>query len=483
VIEPRICWAPSRVSSLGQDCVAFWEEAGGQLYEWQKFWIDQILGIGDDGMFVTTDDGLEVARQNGKGVCLQALEVYFAFELGRRHGYGTILHTAHEFKTCEDHRTRLVEFVQACPHLDALVKDRGGYMKSNGKESINLKDGTRIVFQSRTNAGGRGFSADLLVWDEAMIISDRSVGAQKPMIRASKGEFGHKTIFAGSAVDREVHADGVNFARIRIRGLEQDPRVSYTSWSAPLDDPSEVTVDMLKDVELARAANPSMEDGLISEETILDEIRTMAPRVAAVELYGIGLWPSVDAGESGLFDSGRWSALAAEVVVEESTLSLDVSPLRTRGSIVSAKRVGDKVHIAVVAHEEGTGWLVERLAELVDELDASRVVIDERGPAAALIPALEAAGVVVETIGTTDYTRSCGMFFDAFEHGSIVHDGNMALEAAVRGAAQRTVADAWGWSRKHSRSDITPLVAATIAHWAEATTKTEQKKFAGVAFA
>jgi hypothetical protein len=481
VIEPRICWAPERARSLGPDVAKFWEEAGGHLFDWQRFWLDQILGLDDEGQFVTTDDGLEVARQNGKGVALQALEVYFAFELGKAAGYATILHTAHEFKTCEDHRMRLEQFIQACPHLHALVKEQGGYMRSNGKESINLKDGTRIVFQSRTNAGGRGFSADLLVWDEAMIISDRSVGAQKPMIRASKGRHGHKTIFAGSAVDKEVHMYGVNFARIRQRGLEQDPRISYTSWSAPLDDPTDVTVDMLTDVELARAANPSMEDGLISVETIMDEIRTMDPRVAAVELYGIGSWPSIDAGASGLFDAKRWAQLADTVVLEEPTLSLDVSPLRTRGAIVAAKRVGEKVHVSVLAHEEGTGWIVERLVELAEELDAARVVVDEVGPAATLLPALEEAGVIVETIGTKDYTRACGMFFDAFEQGRIVHDGNLALDAAVRGAAQRTVADAWGWSRRQSRSDITPLVAASVAHWAEATIKTT-KPFVAVAF-
>ena len=43
-----------------------------------------------------------------------------------------------------------------------------------------------------------------------MVVSDQVVGAQKPMTRASKAPFGQKTIWAGSAVDQEVHEYGVN---------------------------------------------------------------------------------------------------------------------------------------------------------------------------------------------------------------------------------------------------------------------------------
>jgi hypothetical protein len=319
----------------------------------------------------------------------------------------------------------------------------------------------------------------LLVWDEAMVINDKVVGAQKPMIRASTAKYGSKTIYAGSAVDRFVHEHGVNFARMRKRGIEHDPRVSWHEWSAE-GDPAEVTVEMLSDMRLARAGNPSMDDGLISEDTVLDEISGMPPRTAAVELYGMGDWPPTDSSVSGLFDVKHWASLAGDVELEEPTLSLDVSPIRTWATIMGAKRVGDKVHIGLVHREDGTGWIVERLLELIEELRPVRIVCDERGPAASLLDELEEAGIEVETIGTVEYTRACGAFFDGVEQGTIVHDGDQALEAAVRGAAQRTLADAWAWSRKHSRSDITPLVAATIAYRAEATQ--EKKKLLAVSF-
>jgi hypothetical protein len=429
-----------------------------------------------EDQWATADDGIDVARQNGKGVILQVVEAYAAFELG----YPVVMHTAHEFATSQEHQLRLDSFIQDAPHLHSRVKERGGYRHANGQESINLKSGCRILFKARTTGGGRGYSADLLVWDEAMVIRDSVVGAQKPMTRASTARHGRKTIYAGSAVDKLVHEHGVNFARLRKRGLEQDPRVSWHEWSAE-GDPAEVTIEMLGDMALAHAANPSMADGLISEETVLDEIASMPPRTAAVELYGMGDWPPTDASVSGLFDAKRWAMLAGDVELESPTLSVDVSPLRTWATIMGAKRVGDKVQIGVVHREAGTGWIVERMVELVEELRPERIVCDERGPAASLLDELAEAGVEVETIGTVEYTRACGMFFDAVEQGTLVHDGDPALEAAVRGAAQRTLADAWAWSRKHSRSDITPLVAGTIAYRSEATA--DKRPFVAVGFA
>ena len=232
-VRPRIQWVPPRVRSLGPDCAAFWRDAGGTLFDWQELVLDGILGLNEADRFSSTNDGLTVARQNGKGVIEQALEVYFAFELG----YRVVMHTAHEFATSQEHQLRLEEFIQNCPHLHAKVKDKGGYVHANGQESIRLKNGCRIIFKARTKGGGRGYSGDLLVWDEAMVIPETVMGAQKPMLRASKAIHGPKTIYAGSAVDQEIHPYGVPFAVIRERGLQEAPGISYHEWSAPYDHP------------------------------------------------------------------------------------------------------------------------------------------------------------------------------------------------------------------------------------------------------
>jgi hypothetical protein len=50
----------------------------------------------------------------------------------------------------------------------------------------------------------------------------------------------------------------------------------------------------------------------------------------------------------------------------------------------------------------------------------------------------------------------------------VSHRGDYRLTDAVVGATKRQVGDAWAWKRR-GHSDITPLVAATLARWAAVT--------------
>jgi hypothetical protein len=470
LIQPRLAWIPPSTRSLGQECIDFWAAAGGRLLEWQQFAVKAILGLDDEDRWTSTNDGLCVARQNGKGVVLQAIELYVAFELGTRAGYDLIIHTAHEFGTCQDHQKRLDGFIQECPHLHAQVKESGGYKHANGQESINLKDGTSVIFKARTKGGGRGYSADLLVWDEAMVISDEVVAAQRPMLRASTARHGAKVIYAGSAVDQEAHEYGVNFARIRALGLECAPKTCYLEWSAPFDHPSEMTEDLLQDVQLFRPGNPSMDEGLISEEIMVDEVRQMPGRKAATELFDVGDWPRTDGVEEGVFSIDAWDRLERpdSVLQPPYELAYDVSPERRSSIALSGRNQDDDWHVEIQESRQGTQWVPERIAEMFATGDVSVVVCDAVGPAASLVLALDELGVKVELVNSQEHGQACGRLVDMVADGTLSHLGSGELRDAVRGARTRQLGDAFAWSRKHSSVDISPLVAATLALGASA---------------
>ena len=71
-----------------------------------------------------------------------------------------------------------------CPELLRRVKraDTGthrvvGFRYSHGDEAIELQDGSRIEFRTRTKGGMRGFDdVSLLVLDEAMILAEHTHG-------------------------------------------------------------------------------------------------------------------------------------------------------------------------------------------------------------------------------------------------------------------------------------------------------------------
>ena len=460
LVVPRVGWVPARARSLGADACDWWKAHGGHLFLWQELVIDGLLSLDENDRWSTSNDGICVARQNGKGVIEQVVEGFCAVELGLE----VVMHTAHEFPTSTEHQLRLMSFFQNDPSLHAKVRDKGGYNTANGQESINFKSGSRILFKARTNQGGRGYSGDLLVWDEAMKLPMATVAAQKPMLRASKSTYGQKTIYAGSAVDQESHEHGVPFALIRERGLERNPAVCYFEWSAPFEHPAEMTYEVLADRSWWPVANPSMPEGLISEAYMADEVDTMPARTVAVELANVGDWPRTDGLDDSVISAKAWDALRdeASVLQDGFVLVYDVSPERHTTVAACGVNQDGRFHVEVHEHRPGTSWLPARLFEMVENGDPVGVFCDGLGPAASMIKDCDAAGVKVEPLSTADHTRAVGRFIDLVAEDGLRHLGSQELRDAVLGSALRPVGDAAAWSRKNSSVNIAPLVAVTL---------------------
>jgi predicted Fe-Mo cluster-binding NifX family protein len=349
--------------------------------------------------------------------------------------------------------------------LHARVREKGGYRHANGQESINLKSGCRIAFKARTKSGARGWSGDLLVWNEAMIIPEAVVGSQKPSIRASQAPYGQKTIYAGSAVDYLVHEHGVPFALIRERGKEKNSRVSWHEWGAPFDDPADMHADVLQDRSWWPVANPSMPEGLILEQTMQDEIDTMPGRTVAVELANVGDWPATDGSDDYVIHINAWDALRdlESQLQEPFVLGFDVSPERRSSIVLVGRNQNGLFHVEVQEHRPGTDWLVARIIEMFETGRVEVVVCDGIGPAASMVQALRDSGLPVTTVNSAEHGQACGRLVDMVAEGAVVHLGSDELRDAIRGARSRPLGDAWAWSRKSSAVDISPLVASTLA--------------------
>src|SRR6185295_231853 len=111
------------------------------------------------------------------------------------------------FKTSQDHFRRVLSLIEGNPDFENRVKRVG---RSHGEESIALKNGQRVEFQTRTKGAGRGRSADLVVMDEAMFLGDAEVAALMPTLSTSTNP---QIWYTGSSVDQRVHTEGVQFAR------------------------------------------------------------------------------------------------------------------------------------------------------------------------------------------------------------------------------------------------------------------------------
>ena len=132
---------------------------------------------------------------------------------------------------------------------------------------------------------------------------------------------------------------------------------------------------------------------------------------------------------------------------------------------MASRREDGLIHVELVAHEAGTGWLANEVARLARTHGALDVLADPRTPAGTALPALEDHGVKVTEVNSGGVTTAYAMFVTACAEGHLRHIGQPELTAALTGAVRRPVGDAYAWSRRSSAVDISPLCAVTLAVW------------------
>lgn len=447
VQTPRVRNVPPAELNEADDAAFLSASYGLAPYAWQAGVLQGWLGLRPDGRWAAPRCGLAVPRQNGKNGVLEMRELYGMVVRGER-----VLHTAHEVKTARKAFTRLQSFFEnkaKHPELAGLVKT---IRQTNGQEAIILRNGGSVEFIARSKGSGRGFTADVLVMDEAQDLVDDHLEALLPTISASP--LGNpQQIMTGTPPGPK--ASGEVFTRTRNAGLDGDPGLCWQEWSCDGD------VD-LDDRRFWAQANPSLGGGL-DWETVEAERSALSSDGFARER--LGMWSVTSANT--VIDQRTWAAAAdpASRPTARLVLAVDVSPDRTSASIaLASERADGATHVEVIdwRPNTGTGWLLPRLLSFPHMGAVTAVLLDSAGPAASLIPELQQARVKLLTTGVNDMKQACGAFFDGIHQRRIRHLDQPALNAALAAASKRTLQDAWAWNRRDV-GDITPLVAATLA--------------------
>ena len=440
--RPRICSVPPAASSAGQEAIALAASAGLNLDPWQQFVLQEALGERADGSWTAFEVGLVVGRQNGKGAVLEARELAGLFLFGEK----LILHSAHEFKTAQEAFLRVKALID---NTDQLRRRVARVRTSHGEEGIELSSGARLRFVARSTGSGRGFSGDLVILDEAYNLSAEAIAALLPTLSARPNPQLWYTSSAGMETSAQLH-------NVRDRGMAgDDPRLAYFEFSA---DPEGLDLD---DREAWAAANPAL--GIrIREEFVEAERRAMPAAKFARERLGI--WP--DARVEQVIPRAVWTGLADpfSTIAGPLVFSVDATPERSAASIaVAGRREDELLHGELIEDRPGIGWVVDRIVELVERWSPRAVMLDPSSPAGSLIPALQDRDVEPELVSGRELAQACGAFYDAAVEGQLRHLDQAPLNLALQGAKRRPLGDAWAWHRKDSATNISPLVAITLA--------------------
>jgi hypothetical protein len=169
-----------------------------------------------------------------------------------------------------------------------------------------------------------------------------------------------------------------------------------------------------------------------------------------------------------VIDPQSWGLVAdpTSIAIERLALAVDVSPDRSVASVALAGVRADGLwHVELDEHRTGTGWLPAWVAARCERNNIRAVVIDAMSPAASLIEDLGKSRIKVTKTSGRDMAAACGQFYDGVMEGRVRHTDQPQVNVALSVARKRPLGDAWAWNRRTATSDITPIVACSLALW------------------
>lgn len=444
---PRVLHAPSNPRrSSWEDVADLSARFGVVLDEWQEAVLRAAMSERTDGRWATPQVAISAPRQQGKSqlIVARALAGILLFD------EQTIIISAHQQDTAREVFTRLVDILEDHAALNARVETYG---KALNREYIRFTSGQVIRFKARSTGGGRGFSCDCLLLDEAQILAPSAWAAILPTMSARPNP---QVWLLGTPPTAQD--DGEVFGRFRDAGLSgKESRLAYLEWSADEDDD-------INDPMTWAKANPAF-GYRISHDAVAGERATMSDDQFSMER--LGMWAG--SISKNVIDAESWARISdpASLAIENLSLAIDVAPDRSVAAVSFAGQRADGIwHVELDEHRNGVGWVVPWVVARCERNEIRAVVVDGgRSPASSLIDAFEKAGIKVTQTTAGDMATACARFYDGAMEQSFRHTDQPQVNVSLSTASKRPIGDAWGWNRKGEASDITPIVSATLALW------------------
>lgn len=452
-VEPQ----GSRANSW-EDVADLSARAGIVLDSWQELILQYSMGERSDGTWAAKRVGVSVPRQNGKSQLLVARALAGVLLFGEL----KIVISAHQADTARETFGKFMEIYDA--DGNQWLRDRvrpNGIMSAINRESIKFVNGASIQFKARTMSGGRGFSSDCLLLDEAQ----RLRRAAWVSINSTMSAMPNPQVWL-LGTPPTPDDDGDVFGSIRQSAIDGvSSAAAWLEWSAERDDDPRDELTRWK-------ANPAW-NTRINHEVVQGEFESYTPEEFAQDRLGIWRNVSLD-GTTRLISQADWDAAAVDVVPDGvPSFGVAFSYDGLRMSVAGAIKHDDGVFVELVGQFSGpvaTGvsdladWLAER-ADRVAEIGISGAA------GSLLVDALADRGVsrrLVRVFTAADYFAACAGFEAGIREVSVTHsaiDGQAALDnsVAVCDRKLRGNSGAWGWKSTSPEGDETPIEAASVA--------------------
>jgi len=324
--------------------------------------------------------------------------------------------------------------------------------RSNGSESITLPStGSTLRLLPPKGDAARSFRSDLAMIDEAREFGlDQGKELEAGIFPTQATGNGGQTWIVSNAGTSESAwlREWVDRGRAAVEDGRQDG-IAYFEWSADpeadLDDP---------------AVWASCHPGLghhVNLDALAGDHLVMTPDDFRTEYLGV--WSEVMVDRL-LVDAWDATTDGGAAIVGPPVFAVETSIDRTRTVVVAAGLDSDgRTVVELVDDRPGTGWVAERLAQLIARHSPHGITWDSASPAAALeVDDLPARFLPLRT---TSVIVAAGRFHDRLLAGQLVHREDPTLTTAISYLRRRAAGGAWLWDRR--QPEAIPALAATLA--------------------
>lgn len=418
---------------------------GKPLLPWQRYVAD-VMGEYDPttGLPRRTLHVVTLQRQAGKSHLAMAQTGERSFSVPRFRSW----YTAQTGMDARDQFLKFQDDVVADTPLDAVVTT----LRGNGHELMRFPNGSQLRPHPPTEKALHGKQSDRNDIDEAWAFTDDEGKALMQAISPTQlTRPGALTVIwsAGGT------AASTWLAQLVARGRSGDPAIGYFEWGIPDDLP-------LDDLQAVAEFHPAY-----GHTVTLDSLRTLRTQLtddAEFARAAGNRWTEVIGGaiRPALWEASRY----ADPIPDDAPLGW------------GAARAADGSHVVIAAAAElDDGTIVVEIIDVIPAWGSAAAVkawaagdslaVSPSGPSASLVADLTELGVPMMALSARDESAATQRVLDALPHKGYRYRRNPTLDAAVKVAGTRTIADGGrAWARVSAGAPIAALEAATHAIWA-----------------
>lgn len=461
--KPRIDIFQDGDIEIAEKTILLLEHYKMKLLPWQKATLRRWFALAEDGTWANPNCGLSVPRQNGKTELLIARIIGGMVFLGE-----CLVYTAHQGTTVDEIKRRVLRFFYDADQeiRDLLTHEFDKEPKSF--DYVELRNGGRCLFRTRTRSAGLGFTSDTLLVDEAQEENDAQEEALRPTISAGK-QHNPQVIMTGTPPT--AGSAGTVFMRARrniLAGKAED--FCWREWSVE-------SITATDDVDAWYATNPSL-GYFVSEKAIKAESSTMSQD--SFNKMRLGWYVGIDAQR--MFTDEEWGDLVVtEVKLEPNpklVYSVKFAPDRSAvtlavGVLMPAKDNGDmNIHVEVVERKPmsiGISWLVKWLLDRWR--NPAKIIVDGAAGQGLLIEELTRSekriAKKIITPSVKEAGNAYGAFAQAISDKTITHYNQPLLNSAIRTCKRRDIGKdgLFGFAPLNQNIQMDPVDAVAYAYY------------------